>query len=253
MIGGSMQATATSMVAARSVAGWVRLFLGLGVFASGLALMLRANLGLSSWDVLHEAIRGLTPLTFGQAVIGVSILVVVASLALGVKPGPGTVANVILVGAFTDVLLATRILDDLATTPYLLRLLALVAGIAAIAVGTALYVGADLGAGPRDSLMLAVAKWTRRSPGTARAAIEGSVLVLGIALGGAAGVGTLVFAVLIGPAINISFRLLGMYVPPRSGTNIVRRIPRATGNWFRRGQLGSASSTDASRYTGGRI
>ncbi|HEX2240585.1 MAG TPA: membrane protein [Actinomycetota bacterium] len=248
-----MHATAIPISAAHWVARWARLVLGLGVFATGLALMLRANLGLSSWDVLHEAIRGLTPLTFGQAVIAVSVLVVVASLALGVNPGPGTVANVILVGAFTDVLLATRILDDLATTLYLLRLLALVAGIAAIAVGTALYVGADFGAGPRDSLMLAVAKWSRRSPGTARAAIEASVLVLGIALGGAAGVGTLVFAVLIGPAINISFRVLGMYVPPRSDTKVTRRIARASGNWFRRGQLGSASSTHASRYTGGRI
>lgn len=250
-----MQAVAAShlKVSAQSAARWTRLLLGLGVFAGGLALMLRANLGLSSWDVLHEAIRGLTPLTFGQAVIGVSILVVVASLLLGVKPGAGTVANVILVGALTDVLLATRVLDDLATTAYLLRLLALVAGIAAIAVGTALYVGADLGAGPRDSLMLAVANWLGRSPGTARAAIEGSVLVVGIALGGAAGVGTLVFAVLIGPAINISFRLLGMYVPPRSGTYGIRRIVRATLNWFRRGKLASSSSTDVSRYTGGRI
>ena len=178
---------------------------------------------------------------------------VIASLALGVKPGPGTVANVVLVGAFTDAVLATGVLADLASTPYLLRLLASSTGVAAIALGTALYVGAQLGAGPGDSLMLAVAKWLRRSPGTARAAIEASVLIVGLALGGDAGVGTLLFAILIGPAINIAFRLLGMYVPPRSGTSSMRRVARTTSNWFRRGQLGAVSSTEASRYTGGRI
>ena len=253
MIRGHMHAFAAPYVTAHSVARWARLLLGLGVFAWGLALMLRANLGLSPWDVLHEAIDSLTPLSFGQAVIGVSVLVVIASLALGVKPGPGTLANVILVGAFTDAILATGVLVDLVSTPYPLRLLATVTGIAAIALGTALYVGAELGAGPRDSLMLAVAEWSRRSPGTARAAIEGSILIVGIALGGAAGVGTLLFAVLIGPAINIAFRLLGMYVPPRSATKRIRRVPRTTSNWLRRGQLGAGASTEASRYTGGRI
>lgn len=204
-----MEAIVRPHFAERSVAGWPRLLLGLGVFAGGLALMLRANLGLSSWDVLHDALGRLTPLTFGQAVVGVSVLVVVASLALGVKPGPGTLANVLLIGAFTDLILATGVLVDLASGPYPLRLLASVTGLAAIAFGTALYVGAELGAGPRDSLMLAVAKWSRRSPGTARAAIEASVLVVGVALGGAAGVGTLLFAILIGPAIDAAFRLLG--------------------------------------------
>jgi uncharacterized membrane protein YczE len=193
-------------VAARSL----RLIAGLGVFAAGLALMVRADLGLSSWDVLHDALRLISPLTFGQAVIGVSVAVVLASLALGIRPGPGTIANVLLIGAFADALLATALLADLGSTDLLIRLAVLIGGIAAIAFGTALYIGANLGAGPRDSLMLAVAKRTAISPGAARAGIELSVLIAGFALGGAVGIGTLLFAALIGPAIDLSFRSLGM-------------------------------------------
>lgn len=192
----------------RLVRRWLRLAAGLAVFAAGLALMVRADLGLSSWDVLHDALRLISPLTFGQAVIGVSVVVVLASLALGIKPGPGTVANVLVIGGFTDALLGTAIGAGLGSSDLAIRLAALVAGVAAIAFGTALYIGANLGAGPRDSLMLAVAKRAGISPGTARAGIELSVLVVGVALGGRAGIGTLVFAVLIGPAIDVSFRSL---------------------------------------------
>jgi uncharacterized membrane protein YczE len=192
------------------VARLLRLVAGLFVFAAGLALMVRADLGLSSWDVLHDALRKISPLTFGQAVIGVSVTVVLASLVLGIKPGPGTIANVLLIGAFADALLATALLADLGSTDLLIRLAALIGGIAAIALGTALYIGANLGAGPRDSLMLAVATRATISPGVARAGIEISVLVAGFALGGTVGIGTLLFAALIGPAIDLSFRALPM-------------------------------------------
>jgi uncharacterized membrane protein YczE len=188
----------------------LRLLVGLWVFALGLALMVRARLGLSSWDVLHDAMRGLTPLTLGQAVIVVSIVVVAGSYVLGVKPGPGTLANMILVGAFADVMLASGVLDGLASSPLPVRSATLVAGILAIALGTALYIGAELGAGPRDSLMLAIAKAVRTSPGRARAVLEGLVLVLGAVLGGRVGVGTIAFVVLIGPAIDGAFRLFRM-------------------------------------------
>ena len=212
-----MGAATTADVAARpawsarvSPLRWARLLVGLWVFAAGLAAMVRAGLGLSSWDVLHDALRGLTPLTFGQAVIAVSVAVLAVSVALGIRPGPGTVANVLLVGAFADVVLAAPWLDAVAGAGVAARAGVLVAGVAAIAFGTALYIGAALGAGPRDSLMLAVSRRLGVSAGAARAAIEASVLVAGVALGGSAGVGTVAFALLIGPAINLSFRALGM-------------------------------------------
>ena len=172
--------------------------------------MVRASLGLSSWDVLHDALAGLTPLSFGQALIATSVAVVVGSFLLGVRPGPGTLANMVLIGSFTDVLLKTGVLSELDEMALVYRLASLVAGVVGIALGTALYISAELGAGPRDSLMLATSKRIRRSPGTARAIIELTVLVIGVALGGSVGLGTIVFAILIGPAVDVAFRLLPM-------------------------------------------
>ena len=231
----------------------LRLLLGLWVFAAGLALMVRADLGLSSWDVLHDALRLISPLTFGQAVIAVSVVVVLASFALAIKPGPATVLNVLLVGAFTDALLATALIGELSSHNLAIRLAALVGGIAAIAFGTALYIGANLGAGPRDSLMLAVAKRVRISPGAARAGIELSVLIVGFALGGRAGIGTLFFALLIGPAINLSFRSLGMNAGPNVRSRLITEVATRLTDWARRGQLGQSSLTEISRGMGGRI
>jgi uncharacterized membrane protein YczE len=194
-----------------------------------------------------------TPLTFGHVVVAVSIIVVLASIALGVRPDVGTVANAILVGVFTDVFLGWQLLDGLANAPALLRLLVTVLGTAAIALGTALYIGAKLGAGPRDALMLGAAQRFRRSPGAARVVIETGVLAVGIMLGGSVGVGTIAFIVLIGPAINASFRLLGMDPPKRRPTASHQHLARAARSWARRGQLGSSASVEASRGTGGRI
>jgi uncharacterized protein len=177
-------------------------------------LMIRADLGLSSWDVLHDAARRLTPLTFGQAVIVVSVLVVVGSLALGVRPGPGTVANMILIGLFTDAILASDLALHLGSAGPIARTAGLLGGVAAVAFGTALYIGADLGAGPRDSLMLAVGRKARTSPGRARTGIEVTVLMIGAVSGGAVGIGTLAFALLIGPAIDLSFSALRMNARP---------------------------------------
>lgn len=180
--------------------------------------MVRAQLGVSSWDVLHDALRLNTPLTFGAAVIVVSVAVVFGSFVMGVKPGAGTVANVILVGTFTDAILFMGLLDGIPSANLPTRLAALLIGVMTIAVATALYISAGLGAGPRDSLMLAAARRLLVSTGTSRALIEGSVLIVGALLGGKLGVGTAVFAVAIGPAINISFRLFGME-PTRQLTN----------------------------------
>lgn len=232
---------------------WLRLLFGLWVFAAGLALMIRADLGLSSWDVLHDALRVLSPLTFGQAVIAVSLVVVLASLALGIRPGPGTVANVVLIGAFTDAWLGTAFGTHLGSSHLVVRFGVLVGGIAGIALGTALYIGAGLGAGPRDSLMLGVATRVRISPGAARAGIELSLLVVGIALGGTAGIGTLVFALLIGPAISLSFKSLGMDGESHVRRDLTAQVAARLNDWVRRGQLGPSSSAEASRGMGARI
>jgi uncharacterized membrane protein YczE len=195
---------------ARELRRWTLLLSGLVVFAVGLTMMIRSDLGLSPWDVLHDAIRGLTPLTFGQVVVLLSLIVVGVAWTLGVRPGPATVVNSILVGVVTDVMLATGFLGGLSPGPLLPRLGILLAGISTIAVGTATYIAANLGAGPRDGLMLGVARRASRSTGGARTAIEATVLIGGVLLGGSIGPGTAVFLLAIGPAINVAFRLFGM-------------------------------------------
>jgi uncharacterized membrane protein YczE len=187
-----------------------RLVLGLWLFALGVVLTLRAGLGVSPWDVLHDGLRLNTPLTFGQAVIGIGIVLVVVSMAAGVRPGPGTIANMLLIGIIEDLMLATGIGAHLDEAAFVLRFPILVAGILVIGLGSALYIGAALGAGPRDSMMVVLASRGGLRLGVARAVVEGAALIAGVLLGGSAGIGTVVFAILIGPSIHWFFRLFRM-------------------------------------------
>jgi uncharacterized protein len=207
--------TPSTLRRARSPMAWVRLIVGLWLFATGVVTGLRSRLGVGPWDVLHDGIRHVTPLSFGVATIVVGLVLLVAGALAGVRPGPGTLVNMVLVGVFSDAMLATGIGADLGTRGLPLRLAAVVAGVALVAIGSALYIGAGLGSGPRDSLMLAVAARTGLRVGVVRAIIETTVLVVGVLLGGAAGVGTILFAFGIGPAVEVAFRLLRVEVPSR--------------------------------------
>jgi uncharacterized membrane protein YczE len=193
-----------------------RLLAGLWLFAAGVVLGLRSGLGVSPWDVLHDGIRQVTPLSFGVATVLVGVVLVVTALAAGVRPGSGTLVNMVAIGVFADAMLATGIAGDLAGRSLPPRLAAVVAGVGLVALGSALYIGAGLGSGPRDSLMLALAARTRLRVGLVRALIEASVLAVGWLLGGAAGIGTVLFAFGIGPTIELAFRLLRVQVPAGS-------------------------------------
>ncbi len=173
-------------------------------------MFLRASLGLSPWDVLADGVRRNSPVTFGQAVILIGLVLVLGSLVAGIKPGPGTIANMILIGAFADLMLATGIASQLDEMALWLRFIVMLGGIVVTGIGSALYIGAGLGAGPRDSLMIAVATRARIRVGVARAIIEGTALFLGFLLGGSIGVGTLVFALGIGVSVDLAFQLFGM-------------------------------------------
>jgi uncharacterized membrane protein YczE len=180
-----------------------RLYAGLAGFGLSLALMVRARLGLGPWDVLHQGLGRRLGLEIGWVVIIVSVLVLLAWIPLRLRPGLGTVSNVVLVGLFTNVTL-----DHLhAPSGIPLRASWLVAGIALNAVATALYIGAGLGPGARDGLMVAIAA-RGHSIRIVRTAIEISVLVLGFALGGSVGIGTLAYALTIGPIVH---RLLPVF------------------------------------------
>lgn len=183
---------------------------GLFLFALGTVMFLRAALGLSPWDVLADGVRRNTPLTFGTAVILIGLVLVLGSLLAGIRPGPGTIANMVLIGAFADLMLGTGIGGTLGESALWLRAVVMLGGILTTGLGSALYIGAELGAGPRDGLMIAVATRGHMRVGVARAIVEGSALLIGVLLGGSVGVGTIVFAVGIGPAVDAAFQIFRM-------------------------------------------
>ena len=160
--------------------------------------MVSAGLGLGSWDVLHQGIATRAGLRIGWVIIAVSAIVLLLWIPLRQRPGSGTVSNVLLVGLVTDgALLLLPEPERIA-----LRGLFLLAGIAINAVGTALYIGAGLGPGPRDGLMIGLAK-RGFSIRLVRTLIELSVLAIGWLLGGTVGVGTVLYAVSIGPLVAL--------------------------------------------------
>ncbi len=199
---------AAPLVRGSAVARSASLVVGLFLFALGIVLLLESELGLSPWDVLNQGVSEHTSLSFGTANIVIALLVLALAWALGARIGVGTVANAILIGLMVDGLLAVDAVDALSETPLAARIALMVAGVLTIGIGSGFYIGAGMGAGPRDSLMLVVARRAGVRIGVARATIEVVVTVIGFALGGTVGIGTLVFAFGVGPAVELSFWLL---------------------------------------------
>jgi uncharacterized protein len=192
-----------------ALARWGALLGGLALFSVGIVLLLEARLGLTPWDVLSQGIARTTPLGFGIANTAVALCVLVLAWALGARVGPGTVANAVGIGVFVQLLVDLRAFGAIHSWGLAPRALVLVGGIVLIGLASALYIGAWLGAGPRDSLMLELSRRTRARVGLVRTVIEATVTVLGFLLGGKVGIGTFAFAVGIGPAVESSFWLLG--------------------------------------------
>ena len=146
-------------------------------------------------------------------------MIVAVSWFAGVPPGFGTFANAIVIGAAIDILVAIPWVDSLSGTSLAVRIGLVAAGILLFGVGSAFYIGAGLGAGPRDSMMLVLTRRTGWRIGIVRAAIEITVLIAGLLLGGTAGIGTLALALLVGPSVELSFWALvklGLAEPARS-------------------------------------
>jgi uncharacterized membrane protein YczE len=183
----------------RYVQRLVRLGAGLVVFGVSIALMLTAGLGVDSWDVFHQGVAERTGIAFGWVVNGVSISVLLLWVPLRERPGIGTVANAIVVGVVAD--LTLRLISTPSGRPAQLGLLIL--GIVANGAATGLYIGAGLGAGPRDGLMTGLAARTGWSIRKVRTGIEVTILAVGWAVGGPVGLGTLLYALAIGPLIHL--------------------------------------------------
>jgi uncharacterized membrane protein YczE len=184
------------------------LVFGLFLFALAIVLILESKLGLSPWDVLNQGFAKHTPLSFGAANIAVGLTVLVLAWALGGPPGLGTFANAILVGAFIQGLTTIHAITALSHDGLTVRVPLLVGGILLIGPASAFYIGADFGAGPRDTLMLVGSRRTGRGVGLVRAALEIGALAGGIVLGGTFGFGTVLFALGVGPIVETSFALM---------------------------------------------
>jgi uncharacterized membrane protein YczE len=198
-----------------SAADWVnrltRCVGGLALFGIGIALILEAHLGAAPWDVFHQGVSHLTGISVGNVIIITGLVLLLVWIPLRQRPGVGTLLNAIEIGLFVD------LVEPLVPSPAALgwRMASLAGGIVVIAIGSGLYIGAGLGAGPRDGIMMGL-RARGISVRVARTAIEVVVLIAGVLLGGSIGVGTIAFTVCIGPLVQIFLPRLSL--PARSAT-----------------------------------
>ncbi|TDC37004.1 hypothetical protein E1211_11660 [Micromonospora sp. 15K316] len=206
----------------RPVRRLTQLYLGLALYGISMALMIRSGLGLNPWDVFHQGLSERTGLSFGTVTIAVGAVVLLLWIPLRQRPGLGTVSNVVVIGLVVDATLALLPTGG----PLWIRIGLLVTGIVANGAATGLYLGARLGPGPRDGLMTGfVARRPHRSIRLVRTVIEITVLALGFLLGGTAGVGTVAYALAIGPLAQFFVPLFAIPDPGDVGTGRVAAQP----------------------------
>ncbi|TYC03399.1 hypothetical protein FXF53_08775 [Micromonospora sp. WP24] len=206
----------------RPVRRLTQLYLGLALYGISMALMIRSGLGLNPWDVFHQGLSERTGLSFGTVTIAVGAVVLLLWIPLRQRPGLGTVSNVVVIGLVVDATLALLP----AGGPLWIRIGLLVTGIVANGAATGLYLGARLGPGPRDGLMTGfVARRPHRSIRLVRTVIEITVLALGFLLGGTAGIGTVAYALAIGPLAQFFVPLFAVADPGDVGTGRVAAQP----------------------------
>lgn len=183
----------------------LKMTIGFFLCACGTVMALNSNLGLSPWDVLHQGLTNVSILTIGQASIIVGVIIVIITNILGLKVGLGTIANMLVIGCFIDLVMYINFIpvcNNLFT-----GILMMVAGMFVSAIGSYLYIGCEMGCGPRDGLMIALMKITGKPISIIRFSLEMGALVIGWMLGGFVGIGTLVTALGIGYCVQIVYRV----------------------------------------------
>jgi uncharacterized protein len=184
---------------------FARLFIGLFLYALGIVMTINANLGLAPWDVFHQGMSKVFGITMGQASITVGVVIVILDAFMGERLGWGTLLNMIFIGIFMDLLMLNSIIPVFEST--FLSLLMMAMGMFIIGVASYYYIGAGLGSGPRDGLMVALTKKTGKSVRFVRNSIEVAVLGVGYFLGGTVGLGTLITALSIGYFVQFAFKI----------------------------------------------
>ncbi|MBY9075717.1 hypothetical protein K1X13_12865 [Nocardioides sp. WL0053] len=176
-----------------------QLAVGLVLYGVSMAMMVRGGLGLDPWDVFHYGVASGIPLSFGGVVIVTGVAVLLLWIPLRQMPGLGTVANAVLIGLATDAALAVLVSPE----AFAGRLGLLLGGVALNGLATALYIGSQFGPGPRDGLMTGLVRRTGLSVRLVRTSIEVSVVAVGWLLGGVVGAGTVLYALAIGPLVQL--------------------------------------------------
>lgn len=190
-----------------------RLQLGLFMFGLAIALMLEAHIGLDPWSAFHEAVSVRSELSFGRVSQGVGLLLIAFSASvLAVRPGIATVFNMLVVGPWVDVLREQAWLP--VASGGLVGVAQFLCAILVMGLASAVYIGARLGAGPRDGLAMGLSRRIERSLRVTRSGIELTVLAIAAILGGSIGFGTLIFALLMGPTMQASLKLFSVSHDP---------------------------------------
>lgn len=184
----------------------IRLIFGLFLYAVGIVVTINAHIGYAPWDVFHVGLAKATGISIGTASITTGLVIIMITALLGEKLGLGSLLNMVLIGVFMDILLAFKIIP--VADSFAVGLVMLIAGLYINALATYFYIGSALGAGPRDSLMVALTRKTGLPIGVCRGTIEISAVLVGWKLGGMVGVGTIISAFVIGFAIQTTFALL---------------------------------------------
>ncbi|MET9484062.1 hypothetical protein [Streptomyces sp. NPDC006638] len=199
----------------------LQLATGLALYGASAALLVRGGLGLEPWGVLHQGLSERTGLSMGVVSIIVGATVLLLWIPLGQRPGLGTVSNVFVVGLAMDATLA--LVPDAHGAPA--RITLLVAGIVLNGVATGLYIAARFGPGPRDGLMTGLNRVTGRSIRLVRTSIEIAVVATGFALGGSVGIGTVAYALAIGPLAQLFLRVFAVPAAPASSPVVAAGSP----------------------------
>ncbi|MFI7481617.1 YitT family protein [Kocuria sp. M1R5S2] len=177
----------------------VQLYAGLVLYGVSMGLLVRAQLGVIPWDVLHQGLSRQLGVSMGTVVVALSLLLLLLWIPLRERPGLGTISNALVVGVVLDATLA--VLPPVEAMP--LRVLLVVTGVLLNAVATAGYIGVHLGPGPRDGLMTGLVRRTGGSVRVVRTSIEATVVLVGWLLGGSVGLGTVLYALAIGPLVQV--------------------------------------------------
>ena len=201
----------------------VSLVFGLFLFALGLYLNIQANIGLAPWEAFSMGVANLIRLSYGNVVVLTGMVILLIDVALKEKVGFGTIFNVLLIGKFADLIASWSVIPKM--TAFLPGLAMLLVGQISVCVGSYFYIGAALGCGPRDALMVALGKRMKKTPiGAIRGLIEGTVLVIGWLLGAKVGIGTAISVLGIGFVLQWTFRLLRFDVKNVAHENILETV-----------------------------